>query len=261
MELKRVALVLVDISGYTQFIRFHNMALLHAEQIITELLEAVIAAAEHPLKLAKLEGDAAFLYAISQGDDAATARDVARQLEGLFEGFYARAATLAEQPICPCDACGQIRLLRIKIIAHFGQVALKQIRQFEELGGENVIIAHRLLKNSVPAKEYVLMTDTFYRLLGSQATPPNETRVERYADVGDVTVKVFYRRNEAAPVLTAPPPSTFAQRLAQWQRHNRYLWARVTGAAPRPGEFDLPNPDETLRGRSWLGRLRWMLGL
>lgn len=261
MELKRVALVLVDISGYTQFVRFHNMALLHAEQIITELLEAVITAADHPLKLAKMEGDAAFLYAISQGDDAATARDVARQLEGLFEGFHARAETLAAQPLCPCDACDQIRLLRIKVIAHFGEVAFKRIRQFEELGGEPVVILHRLLKNSVPAKSYVLMTDTFYRLLGESGGTPDETRVERYDDVGDIAIKVFYRQGEAPPVPANLPRPSFAQRVAQWQRHNRYLFARVSGAAPRPGEFDLPNPDEALNSRSWLGRLRWMLGL
>lgn len=260
MELQRVALVLVDISGYTQFVRHHNMALLHAEQIITELLEAVITAAEHPLELAKLEGDAAFLYAVSQGDDAAIARDVARQLEGLFAGFYARAAVLAEQPICPCDACGQIRQLRIKIIAHFGEVAFKRIRQFEELGGESVITAHRLLKNSLNAKEYVLMTDTFHRLLGPQGGQPAETRVERYPDLGDVTIKVFYRQGEAPPRLALPRPPTLAQRFDQWQRHNRYLWARLTGQT-RPGDFDLPNPDEALRGRTWLGRLRWMLGL
>lgn len=260
MEIKRSALVLVDISGYTQFVRYHNMALLHAEQIITELLEAVINAARYPLKLAKLEGDAAFLYAVSEGDDAATAHDVAQQLEALFAGFYARAATLAESPICPCDACGQIRQLRLKIIAHFGEVVFKRVQNFDELAGESVITAHRLLKNSVPAKEYVLMTETFYRLLGAQGGQPAETRVERYPDIGDVTVKVFYRETDAPPTLALPRPPSFAERFAQWQRHNRYLWARVTGQ-PRQGDFDLPNPDEALRRRNWLGRLKWMLGI
>lgn len=42
MEIKRVALVLVDISGYTRFMKLHAMSLLHVESIITELLEAVI---------------------------------------------------------------------------------------------------------------------------------------------------------------------------------------------------------------------------
>ena len=69
MEIKRVVLVLADISGYTRFMRVHTMSLLHAEAIITDLLEAVIDQAEHPLTLSKLEGDAVFLYATLDGDD------------------------------------------------------------------------------------------------------------------------------------------------------------------------------------------------
>ena len=38
MEVKRLALVLVDISGYTRFVKMHTMSLLHAESIITDLL-------------------------------------------------------------------------------------------------------------------------------------------------------------------------------------------------------------------------------
>ena len=39
MEIKRLALVLVDISGYTRFMKTHTMSLLHAEAIITDRLE------------------------------------------------------------------------------------------------------------------------------------------------------------------------------------------------------------------------------
>ena len=55
------------------------MSAVHAEEIIFELLEAVIDHAAHPLTLNKLEGDAAFLYAeMDSGNQAAVARDVAR---------------------------------------------------------------------------------------------------------------------------------------------------------------------------------------
>ncbi|MDP1624483.1 MAG: DUF2652 domain-containing protein [bacterium] len=63
METKKVALVIADISGYTQFIRSEKMSAVHAEEIIFELLEAVIDHAAYPLTLNKLEGDAALLYA------------------------------------------------------------------------------------------------------------------------------------------------------------------------------------------------------
>ena len=48
IKLEHAALVLVDIGGYTQFIRQRNLSLLHAEEIITQLLESVIDVAEFP---------------------------------------------------------------------------------------------------------------------------------------------------------------------------------------------------------------------
>ena len=53
MEIRNVVLVMVDISGYTRFIQLHKVSVLHAEQIITDLLEAVISKAEYPLVLNK----------------------------------------------------------------------------------------------------------------------------------------------------------------------------------------------------------------
>ncbi|MBI3167836.1 MAG: DUF2652 domain-containing protein, partial [Chloroflexi bacterium] len=69
METKKVALVIVDISGYTQFIRSEKTSAVHAEEIIFDLLEAVIDKAAYPLTLNKLEGDAAFLYAELKDDE------------------------------------------------------------------------------------------------------------------------------------------------------------------------------------------------
>jgi len=42
MEIKRVALVLADISGYTRFMKAHTMSLLHAEAIITTNILATL---------------------------------------------------------------------------------------------------------------------------------------------------------------------------------------------------------------------------
>src|SRR5690349_7142089 len=78
MELKKAALVLADISGYTRFMRNHKTTLLHAEGIITQLLESVIDKAEFPLTISKLEGDAVFMYAFCPDDDQ---RDVARDVQ------------------------------------------------------------------------------------------------------------------------------------------------------------------------------------
>lgn len=157
MKPKRVTLVIVDISGYTQFIRLHKMSAIHAEEIIFDLLETVMDRADYPLTLNKLEGDAAFRYAEMDGDnDAEVACDVARQARGFFKAFYARAQSLSrERANCDCDACRRILDLKLKAVLHLGEAFFKTIRQFEELAGEDVILVHQLLKNSIPSDEYI----------------------------------------------------------------------------------------------------------
>ena len=194
MDIKNVALVLLDISGYTKFVKLQKMGHLHAEEIIFQLLEAVIDRAKYPLTLNKLEGDAAFMYAMMEENQGeAVARDVSRQVEGLLENFRAKAYELSgSRAACQCEACQRIRDLCLKVILHTGAAAFRKIRQFEELAGENVILAHRLLKNSIPAHEYVLMTEAFYRAAGSVPHGSMEVREESYPDLGTIPVRVFY---------------------------------------------------------------------
>ena len=156
MNMKKVALVIVDISGYTQFIRSQKLSAVHAEEIVFDLLEAVINHAAHPLTLNKLEGDAAFLYAeVNEENQIEVAHDVTRQVREFFRVFYERAHTLStERADCDCDACQRIFDLRLKAILHFGEAVFRKIRQFDEMAGEDVILIHQLLKNSIPSHEY-----------------------------------------------------------------------------------------------------------
>jgi class 3 adenylate cyclase len=193
MKTKQVVLAMVDISGYTHFIRAQKMSAIHAEEIIFELLEAVIDHAEHPLTLNKLEGDAVFLYAeVGAADPVEVARDAVRQAHGFFNAFYARAQTLTkERAECDCNACQRVHDLRLKVILHIGEAVFKTIRQFNELAGEDVIAIHRLLKNSVQEREYILMTEAFYNFAGNLPDMPHSASVETYADLGALPIHVF----------------------------------------------------------------------
>jgi hypothetical protein len=53
-----------------------------------------------------------------------------------------------------------------------------------------VILAHRLLKNSIPAHEYVVVTDQFLRSLGELPGPTPESRREQCEGIGEVTEEV-----------------------------------------------------------------------
>ena len=193
MELKQAALVIVDISGYTRFIQFHKTSLIHAQEIISQLLESVIDRASHPLTLNKLEGDAALLYAELGNDEAAALRDIFAQVTRFFAVFHAKAGELSgSRSGCSCDACQRIRDLRLKAILHRGAIAFRKIRQFDEMTGEDVILVHRLLKNTITEHEYIMVTEAFYRQLDDSPEMAGVLHEEVLEDLGPVRARVFF---------------------------------------------------------------------
>lgn len=166
MRFEPTLLAILDISGYTGFIRHRATTLPHAEEIITALLESTLDGAEHPLHLNKLEGDAALLHADPGEAPAAAAAAVLARMDAAFAAFDAqRAAIATARSHCQCGACANIGGLSLKALLHYGDVAHKQVRGLHELAGEPVILIHRLLKNRVSSPRYVLMTADFHALL------------------------------------------------------------------------------------------------
>jgi hypothetical protein len=198
MRLTHAVLVLADISGYTDFITNREVSLLHAEQIITDLLESMIDRTEHPLILNKLEGDAAFLYAESGPDLSAAVRDVLTQIQALFAAFDERLGKIrVERSHCNCDACANVSNLKLKAFAHCGEIAVKQVRQFEELAGEDVILVHRLMKNHLVEREYVLLSEAITR---AWPVPDGLGRhhAEPFEGMGELSLTVVPPKNLAA---------------------------------------------------------------
>lgn len=62
MGIQRAVLLIADIGGYTNYMHWNRKHLAHAQWTVAQLLESVIDAAKG-MKLAKLEGDAAFFWA------------------------------------------------------------------------------------------------------------------------------------------------------------------------------------------------------
>ena len=201
MMMQNAVIVLADISGYARFMKLHGMALVHAESIITELLDSIIDHTEHPLTLNKLEGDAALFYALTDANPQAVAKSALRQVNGFFQAFSARKKEIGVDALCNCGACTEVVHLNIKAVMNYGSVVVRRVRQFEEISGTSVIVAHRLLKNSVSLDEYVLLTEAFEHALGD--TPPGGTRItEQCEGIGAVNA-VYYPPNP----FTSPPPA------------------------------------------------------
>lgn len=208
LQIQHAVIVLADISGYTRFIKLHGTALVHAESIITELLDSIIEHTEYPLTLNKLEGDAALFYALADVDPQAVAESVLHQVNGFFQAFSLRKKEIGVDALCNCGACTEVVHLNVKAVVNFGGVVVKQVRQFEEISGTPVIVAHRLLKNSVPLDEYVLLAEDFERALGG--APSSGTRITEHCE-GIGTVNAAYY--PPGPFVTPPPEPNLMRRM------------------------------------------------
>jgi hypothetical protein len=64
---------IADISGYTSFLA--GVELDHAQDIIADFMDTVVKGLRPPFRLAKFEGDAAFVYAVAEKVDGSLLQD------------------------------------------------------------------------------------------------------------------------------------------------------------------------------------------
>lgn len=186
MAIQRALLLIADIGGYTRFLKIHAINLAHAHDMVSQLMEAVIDGAASPLKLAKLEGDAAFFYAPLSEDSRV---DVGPVVNAIRESFARRKEQMIIDRSCTCEGCTQVEQLTLKFVVHQGEVAFQRVKRFTELGGVDVIVVHRMLKNAVPIREYVLMTETLARQLSPELRERAQSIQEELEGLGRYTLR------------------------------------------------------------------------
>ena len=191
---KNVFLAIADISGYTQFIFSKDIEIEHSQYIISELIESIIQQIKIPLQTSKLEGDAVFLYAATNNDQYTyeeIRKEVGEKLLLFFSVFHDRLHEIKETHQCACRACSNIDALKLKIVAHSGEAFFYQINEFNELSGKDVILIHRLLKNSVSEEEYILMTDAAYSDIKFPIHIKVREGVENYEHLGTIKTLTY----------------------------------------------------------------------
>src|ERR1700733_361932 len=204
MKVRPISLVLIDISGYTRFTKLHRLSALHAEKIIGDLLESIIGRAGLPLRLHEILGDAVSFYADAE-INLSLADEIRRQVASIFDAFRLREGELiSDCSLCICEACRNVGKLQLKAILHHGKAVFSRIQDFKKISGEDVILAHGLLKNSVPSREYILETEPFYRLGGGFPELAPEHRTEACGEFGSLQVRVYYPAGATTVVRPAP---------------------------------------------------------
>src|SRR5204863_4947999 len=139
--------LIADISGYTGYLV--DVELEHAQDILADLVGAVVSALRPDFRLAKLEGDAAFMTMTAETIDGSMLLDT---IERCYFGFRRRRRDVRQATSCECRACVQIPDLDLKFVVHHGEAILQKVAGRQELLGSDVIVVHRLLKNEVVEK-------------------------------------------------------------------------------------------------------------
>jgi uncharacterized protein YndB with AHSA1/START domain len=183
---ERSCLLISDISGYTSYLA--GVELDHAQDILADLIGTVVTTLQPTFRLAKLEGDAAFMAAPEADVDGSLLLDV---IERCYFGFRRRRRDVRQATTCECDACMRIPDLNLKFVAHAGPVVRQQMAGLDELMGRDVIVVHRLLKNTVTeasgATAYALLTDACTTAMGlDPAALGMQPHTETYDVVGEV---------------------------------------------------------------------------
>jgi uncharacterized protein YndB with AHSA1/START domain len=176
-------LVIADITGYTSYLA--GVELDHAQDILADLIDTVVGSLRPTFRLAKLEGDAAFTYAITDALDGSALMDT---VERTYFAFRRRLRDIAQASQCDCNACTRMPSLDLKILAHHGVIGRQRVAGREELVGSPVIVAHRLLKNSIAETTgiaaYALYTEDCLRAAG--VTDPASLGLRKHSETYDV---------------------------------------------------------------------------
>ena len=157
--------VIADISGYTRFLA--GVELDHAQDIIADVMDTVVRGLRPPFRLAKFEGDAVFAYAVTDKIDGSLLQDA---IESAYFAFRKRLRNIAHATTCECNACRNMHDLDLKFVSHYGEFVTQTMAGHEELAGRDVILIHRLLKNSVKERfgghAYALYSDACIEAMG-----------------------------------------------------------------------------------------------
>jgi hypothetical protein len=207
MATRRALLLIADIGGYTEYMQYHRSILGHAEAATSRMLDKVVGAARG-FDLVEIEGDAAFVSREIDGmDGSATLAAVTQAAVAMHRSFHEQRR-LIELNMCPCGSCTQTSALKLKFVAHVGEVATQTIKRRRKLVGIDVIHVHRLLKNAVPVPEYVLVSEELYRGDGAAPSEPAmQELTQELEGIGSVRTYFMDVGEIAAPLAPLPDPS------------------------------------------------------
>src|SRR5271169_6734466 len=121
-KVESACFVIADISGYTNFVS--GVELDHAQDIIADIMETLLRAPRPTFRLAKFEGDAAFVYAVGRRVDGSLLQDT---IEQAYSKFRRRLRDVKQASSCECKACAAMGDLDFKFVVHYGEMVKQKM--------------------------------------------------------------------------------------------------------------------------------------
>ena len=181
-------LLIADITGYTGYMQASELE--HARGILEGLFAAMLDRLRSPFVLSNVQGDAILCHA--RATQVPNGHAVLDTVEGIYFGFAHAAEDMIRNTTCRCAACRNIADLDLKLLTHYGSYVEQTIGGRTELGGSDVIVIHRLMKNAITPttgiRAYAAFTDAAVAAINVPdffaTLPHHEEHIERFGGVG-----------------------------------------------------------------------------
>jgi hypothetical protein len=157
-----------DITGFTRFMVENEIEF--SKQIIPPLLRDIVSSNTLNFEVGEIEGDAVVFYRFGT---LPTLKELVDQCKSFYFNFNEQLKSLMDKYADNFQKNVSSDRLSLKIIIHAAEMASLPIAGKTKLIGEDVVLIHKLLKNSVTSPDYILITE---KLL-SNYTPADITAV------------------------------------------------------------------------------------
>jgi len=174
---------IVDISGYAKFVKEIENEI--GVEVISNLLHTIIKSNYLSFGISEIEGDAILFYKLN---NIYPVKKILLQFEAMLTAFNKKIDYYK-------DLYHNVTTLSLKLVVHYGTIGKFSIDGFNKLFGNTIVEAHRLLKNSIPSKTYVLITKAYFEKLEELGLYPglyvNAKQHHDHYDIGNLDYSFF----------------------------------------------------------------------
>jgi hypothetical protein len=143
-----------DITGFTRFMAETDLEF--SRKIIPPLMRSLVASNTLSLSVGEIEGDAILFYRFG---DLPSLKAIAEQCKKFHYDFSQQLESLKKNFPEDFEKYISSSKLSLKIIVHAAEMTSTHIEGMIKLIGEDVVVAHKLLKNSVSDAEYIMLSE------------------------------------------------------------------------------------------------------